>query len=517
MSDEYRRSGWWRDTTFLDDLRRNVRERPDKTAVIARGDGGDTVLSYAELARLTERVAGGLVDLGLDRGDFFAVQLADRWEMVPFVLGCMRAGVRICPLMQVYQRRELEVALRVTGARVLVTMPGRTYGLPGIDRQFVADSDEIRAQFFDTDRDHGDLLDERELGPDDTFMVLFTSGTTSEPKGVMHTQNTAYAATSGEAAVFGLDETLVKSTTASYTHYTGVVQGMLMPLMLGGTMLFQESNDSGAMLDLLDEYGGTFLYTAPPYLRNLFDAQRARRRPLTALKHLVSGSAPIPPHFVGEVREQFGLRLFSLWGMTENGPVTISRVDDPDDWAAHSDGSPLPGMEVRIDPIAGQEQGVLWVRGATQCVGYYRRPEVYAAALDADGWFNTGDLARPDGRGGIRITGREKDMILRLANIVPIEDLETLIGGHPSVHEATVIGLPDGRADETICAVVVPKGDGVTLEDVRRLLDDVGMTDRYWPERLELVDELPRTPIGKVRKVELRERFGRSQEPHTSS
>ena len=146
--------------------------------------------------------------------------------------------------------------------------------------------------------------------------------------------------------------------------------------------------------------------------------------------------------------------------------------------------------------------------GPTQCLGYLGRDDLYAMKLDAEGWFNTDDLVRPDGRGGIRVAGRANDLILRHANIVPVADLETLIGRQAEVREVAVIGVPEGREDETVCAVVAPVSPGaVTQEWLDRLMTEAGMADLYWPRRLEIVDELPKTPMGKTRKVELRERF----------
>jgi cyclohexanecarboxylate-CoA ligase len=539
ISDSYRDRGWWREETFLDDLRRYARDRPRKAAVVARrqSDGRTHRLDYRELEAAADRCASALIELGLRPGDVFAVQLTDRWELAAITLGCMRAGVVYCPLMKSYRRRELDVMLRVTEARVLVTMAedgGDRLGelgaefaaeLSSLERVFVADGPgpdgtlDFESFFFGTawEERHGHLLDGRELGPDDPYLVLFTSGTTSEPKGVLHSQNTLYAAIRGEADAFGLDETIVMYTTALYTHYTGLVQGMLMPLMLGGTMAFQDSKDPGDALDLIARHGVTFFYCAPFYLLSLIEAQRSAPRALSGLSRLVSGSAPIPPYFIADTKSVFGLTLFSLWGMTENGPVTMTRPEDPDDWAAHSDGSPIADMRLRIDPVSDRAggEGVLWVRGPTQCLGYYRRDELYAAELDEDGWFNTGDLARPDGRGGIRITGRAKDMILRNANIAPVTDLESIIGRHPKVGDVAVIGIPDEREDETICAVVTPAGPGspVTLEELWSSLDEAGMTRAYWPQRLELLDDLPRTVTGKTRKTELRDRYARVTSP----
>jgi cyclohexanecarboxylate-CoA ligase len=197
--------------------------------------------------------------------------------------------------------------------------------------------------------------------------------------------------------------------------------------------------------------------------------------------------------------------------MTENGPVTITRPQDPPDWAAHSDGSPISDMQLRIDPLPGRGEhgeGVLWVRGPTQCLGYYKRDELYASYLDADGYFNTGDLVRPDGRGGIRVTGRIEETIFRHAISVPISQLETIIERHAKVHRATVIGLPAGRGeDEMICAVVVPQGDPLSLDELREHVREAGVMEIHWPERLELVAEFPVTLTGKIRKVELKKRY----------
>ncbi|MGH3381140.1 MAG: AMP-binding protein [Actinoallomurus sp.] len=530
MANEYRQEGWWRDQTFLNDLRRSVGTHPGKTAVDTRrahgrdGTREDHSLDYAELFDLTERCAAALIELGVNPGDTVAVQLTDRWELAVLALGCLRAGARVCPLLPVYRRRELEVMLGLTEPRVVITMAEHdgdrlgelalelAAGIPAIAHVAISGGApggalDFEEHFLATPwEDHHDPSG-RELGPDDPYLVLFTSGTTGEPKGVLHSPNTLYAAIRGEADVYHLDASLVMTTTSAYTHYTGFVQGMLMPVMLGGTMVFSDTHDGPAVLDLIATHGVTFLYAAPHYLAGLLRAQRDHPRDLTTLRLTVSGSAPIPPQFAEEVHDTLGIRLHSLWGMSENGPVTMTRPEDPPGWAAHSDGSPIPGMRLRIDPIPGQPEdtGRLWVRGPTQCLGYYRRDHLYAAHLD-DGWFDTGDLARPDGRGGIRITGRAKDSILRNGYIVPVAELEALLDRHPKVRESTVIGVPEGQGeDETICAVIAPTDAPLTLEELRGHLRDAGMTTTYWPERLELIDALPRTVTGKVRKFELRQ------------
>lgn len=527
----YRQRGWWRDQTFLDDLRTHARANPAKPAVVCASGRGTRVLDYAELAKLTDRCAGAMLELGVRPGDMIAIHLTNRWELAPLFLGCMRAGVQVCTLLPNYRRQDIQKVLELTKPRVLVTMAemdGFPLGELSVELAEAVPELEHVVQaagpgsaealgfeqlFFGAawEEKYAADLDSRELGPDDPYILFFTSGTTGEPKGAVHTLNTLHAAIRGEAGVFGLDEEVVMATVTINTHYTGLVQGMLMPLMLGGTMAYLDVPESAMALDLFAQAGVTTLYVAPWFLRNLLDEQHARPRSLTALRWVICGSSPVSPHLIEEVGEEFGLRLFSLWGMTENGPVTITRPGDPPDWAAHSDGSPISDMQLRIDPLPGRDEpgeGVLWVRGPTQCLGYYGRDELYASHLDSGGYFNTGDLVRPDGRGGIRVTGRAEETIFRHAISVPIRQLETTIERHARVHRATVIGLPAGRGeDEMICAVVVPKGDPLSLDELREHVRDAGVMEVHWPERLELVDEFPVTLTGKIRKVELKERY----------
>src|SRR5262249_40378602 len=147
----------------------------------------------------------------------------------------------------------------------------------------------------------------------------------------------------------GPDDVITMAT--AYTHYTGLVRGILMPLALGATMAFQDRWEGPDQLDLIEKHGVTFLYGTPGVLLDLLDARRAARHGATSLARIVSGSAPVPSHLVDDVRDAFGVRLYALWGMTENGAVTITRPEDPEDWAAHSDGRPIAGMRVRIEPM----------------------------------------------------------------------------------------------------------------------------------------------------------------------
>ncbi|NUR91945.1 MAG: AMP-binding protein [Nonomuraea sp.] len=528
MFEEYRRNGWWREQTFLDDLARGVAATPDKTALVIRriADAATDTLTYAELDRVSERIAHGLVHLGVRRGDFVAVQLPNRWEMLPLTLACIRIGARIAPQMQLYRHRELDFMVRLTGAKVFVTM--NTIGeLPTADTalRLAADIPTLEhVVVLGGDGPEGTLSFEEHLlsappadlaglalGPDEPFLILFTSGTTGEPKGALHSQNTLYAAIRGYAEAYGLDDSLVIMTSNAAMHYVGLVMTHLTAVTLGGTAVAADAWEPGAYLDLAAEHGVTMYYASPPHAREITEEQEARPRDLSSLRVFVSGSAPVPPYLVEKCRTVLGVRVYALWGMTENGGVTMTRPQDPPERAGESDGSVVPGMEIRIvdEELKPAEEGALQVRGASQCLGYYLREEIYAKSITRDGWFDTGDLARDDGHGGIRITGRTKDVIVAKGCFkLPVSDMEALLGRHPAIRDIALIGLPDPTLVELVCAVVTPSGAAPALEDVRAFMRDAGVNETFWPERLEVIETMPRTPTGKIRKVELRERFG---------
>ncbi|MFG2000379.1 AMP-binding protein [Spirillospora sp. NPDC048911] len=524
-SHEYRRHGWWREETFLDDLRRHARERPAATALIGhRADGALDLVSYADLLADTDRYAARLLDIGVEPGDVIAVQLPDWYELVPLALACARVGARFCPLMPIYRQYELAHILALTEAKVCVTMAEwdgdrlaeivAGLDLPHLEHVLVAGEPRPAetASLDDFLEEHSDTTptSEVELAPDDPYLILFTSGTTGEPKGVLHSQNTLYAAARGFTDAMGLDDGLVMEVAHVNTHMSGFAMGLMVPLLLGGTAVFQERWDGGVALDLAQEHGLTLFYGAAPFLTDVLDGQRERPRDLRSLRWVVTGSAQVPPHIVDEVQDVFGLPTYSLWGMTENGPVTVTRPDDPPDWGAHSDGRPIEGMELRVDSLKGRDDGAgrLWVRGAAQCLGYFRRDELYEAELDADGWFDTGDLARDDGRGGIRIAGRAKDIIMYKSLNVPVTEVEAVLGRHPKVREVAVVGITHPEVLEEVCAVVLTTGEPLTLEELHEHMRASGMNDWFWPRRLEIVERMPKTVTGKIRKVELRQRYG---------
>ncbi|WP_079197098.1 AMP-binding protein [Streptomyces sp. CB02261] len=541
---EYRRRGWWREETFLDDLHRQARLRPHRLAIAGRrvAESRTDTLDYAELNRLTDRFALALLELGVERGDFVAVQLPNRWEMVPLIFASIRVGAVIIPISPICTEEELRHRLALTEARVCITLPewsGTPLAeiavrlkdeLPSLRHVSVVDGPlpegtiPFHEHFVAGEREEREgaaaRLDGLALGADDPFVVLFTSGTTGLSKGVLHSQNTVHSAVRGYVDAFGAGDDWVAAVSTPLVHYSGFAQGVLAGVMLGGTVAFQDVRRNEALLDLVERYGATLLYGPPATLADVAASQRAERRDTRTLRHVVIGSAPVLRELADEVHETLGARAHSLWGMSENGPVTTTRPEDPEGWAARSNGSPIDAMETRIETSGTYGTtdtgavGRLKVRGASLALGYHRRPEAFAAELDEDGWFDTGDLARDDGRGGIRIIGRARDAVLRDGQVAPMTELEAVIGSHPKAAEAALVGLEPASGSgggNVIVAVVVPRdGRGPTLDEVRARVTEAGHDARFLPDRVELVPALPKTLTGKVRKAELRERYATS-------
>jgi cyclohexanecarboxylate-CoA ligase len=531
---EYRRRGWWRDETFLDDLRRQARKRPHKLAVAGRRvtQGRTDTLDYSELNLMTERFAGALLELGVQPGDFVAVMLPNQWEMAPLLFACIRVGAAICPISPVCDAEELHHRLKLTEARVCITVPQwdgtplaeivteLSAEVPTLEHVLVLGgrapegAQDFHEHFVGVNWEerHAQALEGRELKPDDPFVVLFTSGTTGLSKGVLHSQNTIHSAVRGYVDTFLLDDTLVAAVSTPLVHYSGFGQGLLASVMLGGTIAFQDVRKNDALLDLVERYGATLLYGPPPTLMDIAESLHADRREVGTLRHVVTGSAPVMQPLVDKLRDTLGVRTYSLWGMSENGPVTITKLDYDQDWAAHSNGRPIDSMEIRIDNCKNPDErasvGRLRVRGASLALTYHRHDDLFAAELTDDGWFDTGDVAREDGRGGIRVLGRAKDAIMRDGVVVPMAELESTIARHPKVSEAALVG-PTGEVTDEILAVLVPNADEEpSLDDIRAHLRAADQAERFWPDRLVVVRALPKTLTGKVRKAELRKLYG---------
>lgn len=519
-----RAAGHWRDETLLDHLARAVAARPDHTAIVARRSEGGAArrITYAGLDRLSTFVAMSLRERGVGRGDVVSFQLPNWWEFSVLHLACLKLGAVSNPLMVIFRERELGFMLALAASKVLV-VPARFRGfdypamvanvrdrLPALRHMVVAGgdgSDGFDALLAPAGDPAGFVP--APPGPDDVIQLLYTSGTTGEPKGVTHSSNTMLSNLAPFAERLGLGADDVIHMPSPLAHQLGFMYGIVLPVMLGGTAVLQDIFAAPEMARQIRDEGATFTMGATPFLNDLTEHVAQSGEATPSLRVFVSAGAPIPRALVAKARPTLGAAVISAWGMSENGAVTTTRLDDAEEKATTTDGCPLPGMELRVVDAEGRrvpagEQGSLQVRGCSNFLGYLKRPELDPS--DPDGWFDTGDLARMDADGYIRIAGRSKDIIIRGGENIPVVEVEGLLFRHPAIAEVAVVGVPDERLGERACAYVrLREGAALTLEQMVAYLQEQRMARQYMPERLEVVAELPRTPSGKIQKFRLRE------------
>jgi cyclohexanecarboxylate-CoA ligase len=520
-------AGHWRNESLEAYLDRWARERPGKTALVdARGR-----YTWEELARAVERVAHGLQAHGVERGSVVSCQLPNWNETVLIFLAALRLGAVVNPIPPTYRASELRFMLGLLQSQVAV-VPAAFRGfrhadmlvslrpaLPRLERVFVARGEGPEGTLpLSTLTDEGWEARAGRRGlpgtdPNAVHEVVFTSGTTGEPKGVMHTQNTTLSTVHRAIERLELSDREVVLMASTLGHQTGYLYGYCLTLLLGATAVWLDAWSAEEGARLIEAEGVTFTMGATPFLRDLTYTEA--RHDLRSLRLFISAGAPIPRPLVRDARERLHCAISAGWGMTENGLATCNGLRDPEEKVFGSDGAPLPGMELRVvdgdgAPVPAGEEGDLLVRGSAQFVGYFQRPQFTAEAHTADGWFKTGDRGTLDPAGYLAITGRSKDLIIRGGENIPVVEVENLLYTHPKIAGVAIVAMPDARMGERACAVVIPReGQTITLPEIVAFLERHELARQKFPERLELVSEFPMTPSGKIQKYRLRDLVAR--------
>lgn len=523
-------AGLWHDRTINDDLDACAAYCPDKVALTAvRLDGGVARrFSYRELATLADRVAVGLNRLGVGHSDVVAMQLPNWWQFTVLYLACSRIGAVLNPLMPIFRERELSFMLKHGDAKVLVVPKSfRGFDHEAMARSLQPDLPALRtivvvdgggADDFDTllstpewekQADAATILQGSRPSPDDITQLIYTSGTTGEPKGVMHSANTLMANIVPYAQRLALRESDVILMASPMAHQTGFMYGLMMPIMLRASAVLQDIWEPTKAAELIRTERVTFTMASTPFLTDLTRVVKESGEPVPSLKTFLCAGAPIPGPLVEQAQAGLGAKIVSAWGMTENGAVTLIKLDDDDKLASTTDGCPLPGVEVEVIDGDGKalppnQIGRLVVRSCSNFGGYLKRP--HWNGTDADGWFDTGDLAYMTADGYIRISGRSKDVIIRGGENIPVVEVEALLYKHPAVAQVAIVAYPDERLGERACAVVVPKtGASIDFAAMVEFLKAQKLALQYIPERLVVRDAMPATPSGKIQKFRLRE------------
>lgn len=525
LIEEYTAAGYWSDETLADVFRRNAWVFPDKVAYV----DDHSQVTWGEVWQVSGEVASGLARRGVRRGDVVAVQLPNRLEFVFVLAAVVRLGAVFCQFPPDYRARETEFILEFSEAHTIVVpdtfrgfdhtemidgIRGRlprlvnTVAVTTADSEIALDGDAwVTLDQLRRDLDPADPAPDRPSDANDVMRIAFTSGTTGEPKAVMHTANTTLYMTRRENEERGIDgdaTILVLLPVGLNAGFGTIVQ----VANAGARGVLMERFSPTALLDLVERHQVTTFLTAPTALLAILRDDSLDDRDLSSLRVVQTGGSSTPVKVLSEANERLGCPVIDLYGMLETGVTSWTDPDEPyEEWVG-TVGRPYPFMRVRILDSDGQEvpvgvEGEIVKTGPTISVGYYRNPDKNKESRTTDGWFRSGDRGFIDTAGRLTISGRSKDMIIHGgANIWPRE-LEEILVKHPDVADVAVVGIHDDYFGENACACVIPRpGTSPTLEDfIDFMKDDVA---KYkLPQHLELFESFPLGPTGKVLKRDL--------------
>ena len=488
-------------------------------------------ISLAELHARSLALAGALVAVGLAPGDVVAVQVPNRVEAAVVYAAVATAGAVLVPIVHIYGPHEVDWILERSGARLFVC-PDRwraiDYGerlarMPaaaGLDLGLVVIGDATAPGFPAGPRTWADLEAMGDPGfrppagrPDDPLLVIYTSGTTAEPKGVVHSHQTLLAELGGMPQAPAATPGRPGLQPWPAGHIGGLC-AILAPLASRSPVTILDQWDADRAAAAIDADGVVALTGTPLHVHQLLDRRDAGTARLDSVRDVVSGGAGVPPAVV-ERADAAGWRLVRCYGSSEQPTITAGGFDDPLERRSHDDGPPLPPGEVRVVLADGHDapvgvDGEVWLRGPDQFVGY-TDPALNEAAFTADGWSRSGDVGRLDADGRLAITDRLKDVVIRGGENISSMEVEALLARHPAIAEAAVVGVPDERYGERVGAFLLlrPGAAEPSLADLGAHVAALGAARQKTPEWICVVDDLPRTPAGKVKKHELRTRLPR--------
>ena len=524
--------GVWGDASLLDYWALSVKSSPLKEAVVdARGRRP----TYGQVDVESDRLAAYLRGCGIGAGDVVAVQLPNWSEYLTVVVACWKLGAVVLPVVTTLRHADLAEVLERADARVLVQpvccrntdyidLARRVRGClrePGLVI-LVGDSlppdggNDVGLLSELISRTDGLPTQARTPGRGaDVAAVLFTSGSEAKPKGVVLSHDNIIASERSFAHALRIGHSDRMFMPAPIGHATGFLHGLVMPVMVGATSVLLDVFDGRRALAMLNRESCTCGMAPATIVSAIVDVCEQEGAALCdSLRFLCCGGSPVPRQLLARVRRH-GPRLYSVYGSTESAPHTLTMCLDDDERVLTTDGRAVADVQVKVvDPRTRQEvapevEGEEASRGPNVFLGYLGDPELTSSVLDADGWYYSGDLCVMDTEGYIRITGRLKNVIIRGGeNISPVE-VEDVVRDYPGVREVAVVAMPDPVMGERACAfVVMAQGHApVTTASLKDLFVGRGLAKYKIPERVVIVDALPFTDSGKVRKPELRARI----------
>jgi cyclohexanecarboxylate-CoA ligase len=489
---------------------------------------GDTRLTFQDLALRVDRLAAGLVQIGLRAGDVVSWQLPSWWEAAVLAIALDHIGAISNPIIPIYREREVTFIANQARARMLV-VPSvfRRFDyreLAGAVRRDAATVEHILVvrgeagagmHTFDTVLGNESATPPPVISdPHGVAFLFYTSGTTAEPKGVMHTRSTLGAYAHVNTIVAGAQPGAVGLLQFPLTHIGGIGSFLVSPLINGSRVVCLDPWDPEQALDLIEREQVTSAGGPPAIIQGMLNARGFTPERVRSVRVVGSGAADIPPELIRTVRRRLAAHSYRSYGLTECPMLTSGMVDDSEDHCALTDGRASPGCVVRIvddegRPVSPGAEGEIEGFGPQMCVGYVN-PALNSGAFTADEYVRTGDLGVMDRDGYVRVTGRKKDIIIRKGENLSAKAIEDVLHEHPGIAEAAVIGVSDPGSGERVCACVVMREHAptLTLATLRVFMEEKQVMRQKIPEQIEILAQLPRNATGKVLKYELRKRFG---------
>jgi len=519
----YTRSGAWRGVTLADHALREAQSAPDRVAVVE----GERSITYGQVLSEAYRLVGAFNALGLQPGDVISFQLPNWIETVAINVAAALAGIVVNPIVPIYRESEVRFILADSRARVFfIPQQFRNFDYPAMAQRLRRELPVLRAVVVVRGqapglRTYDELLDlggaeratRHRTDANAIKLLLYTSGTTGNPKGVLHSHNTIMSEIDAVIDYWGIDRRDVVLMPSPVTHITGYLYALEIAFAAGVKVVFMERWNAAEAVDLIARHGVTFSVGATPFLKELVADVEKRGLTLPSLRLFMSGGAPVPPELIYRANKVLSSCLaFRVYGSTEAPTVTLGiRSRGDADLGATTDGR-IVNHDVRIcDPatgevLSGSADGEICTRGPEMMLGYTDWKQTLES-FDADGYFHTGDLGRRVNGDFITVSGRKKDLIIRGGENISPKEIEDVLHQHPAIKEVAIVAMPHERMGETVCAFVIAQpGHKVDVPVLAACLEQAGLARQKFPERVELVDDLPRTASGKVQKNVLRDR-----------
>jgi acyl-CoA synthetase len=493
----YEVEGWWTRDTMGDLLARGLAAAPEtefRVHSAVRPWSG----TFGDVERVARRLAGGLRARGVGPGDVVAFQLPNWMEAAAVFWASAFLGAVVVPIVHFYGRKEVGYILESVRPRVFVT--GERFGR----LEYQADLSAGVPVVGVVGRDFDDLLDAEPMpgtvaaDPAGPALIAFTSGTTRDPKGVIHSHQTLGCETRQLAEHFPAGGGALL-TVAPVGHFIGMVSALLIPVLDAAPVNLADVWDPARVLALMRSDGLTVGGGAPYYLTSLLDHPDFTPEDVAHVKYAGLGGAPVPAAVTTRLAG-LGITAWRSYGSTEHPSITACHWTAPEPKRLFTDGSACPGVEIRL-----ADDGEILSRGPDLCLGY-TDPVLTERAFDDEGWYRTGDVGVLDEDGYLTITDRKADVIIRGGENISAAEVEELLLGMPAVAEAAVVAAPDARLGEHAAAVLRlrPGHPAPGLGEIRARLEQAGLARQKWPEEVHVVADFPRTPSGKVQKFVLR-------------